>query len=56
MKLESEEQEKELLQAEKAAHNAAKGRIGKAKAKELTKRKAHTPPSFSEFCVPLIGV
>ena len=56
MKLESEQKLKEFLQAEKAAHNAAKGRIGKAKAKEPAKRKAHAPPSSSEFCVQLIGM
>ena len=33
MKLESEHQEKDLLQAERVAHNAAKGREGKGKAK-----------------------
>ena len=56
MKLESEQKLKEWLQTEKVAHNAAKGRIDKAKAKEPTKRKAHTPHSSSEFCLPLIGV
>ena len=56
MKLESERKLKEWLQTEQAAHYAAKGRIGKAKAKEPTKRKAHTPRSSSEFCLPLIGV
>ena len=55
MKLESEQKLKEWLQTEQAAHYAAKGRIGKAKANEPTKRKAHTPRS-SEFCLPLIGV
>ena len=56
MKLESEQKLKEWLQTEQAAQYAAKGRIGKAKAKEPTKRKAHTPRSSSEFCLPLIGV
>ena len=56
MKLESEQKLKEWLLREKAAHNAAKGRIDKAKAKEPTKRKAHTPHSSSEFCLPFIGV
>ena len=56
MKLESEQKLKEWLQTERAAHNAAKGRIDKAKAKEPTKRKAHTPRSSSEICLPLIGV
>ena len=50
MKLESEQKLKEWLQAEQAAYYAAKGRIGKAKAKEPTKRKAHMPHSSSEFC------
>ena len=56
MKLESEQKLIEWPQTEQAAHYAAKGRIGKAKAKEPTKRKAHTPRSSSEFCLPLIGV
>ena len=56
MKLGSEQNLKEWLQTEQAAHYAAKGRIGKAKAKGPTKRKEHTPHSSSEFCLPLIGV
>ena len=56
MKLESEEQEKELLQAEKVVRSAAGGGEGKAKAKEPTNRKVHTLLSSSGFCLPLIGV
>ena len=56
MKLESEEQEKELLQGEKVASSAARGKKGKAKAKEPTNQRAHTLHSSSEFCLPLIGV
>ena len=56
MELESEQKLKEWLQTEKAAHNATRGRIDKAKTKEPTKRKAHYPHSSSEFCLPLIGV
>ena len=55
MKLESEHDEKERLQVEKAARNAMKGKKGKAKAEVPTKRKAHTPRTPSEFCLPLIG-
>ena len=55
MKLESEHNEKGRLVVEKAACNA-KGKKGKAKAKEPTKRKAHTPGTSSEFCLSLIGV
>ena len=56
VKLESEQKLRGWLQTEQAAHYAAKGRIGKAKAKEPTKRKAHTPRSFFEFCLLLMGV
>ena len=56
MKLESEHNEKERLVVEKAACNAVKGKKGKAKAKEPTKRKAHTPGTSSEFCLSHIGV
>ena len=55
MKLESEYDEKERLQVEKVARNAMKGEKGKAKAEVPTKRKAHTPRTPSEFCLPLIG-
>ena len=47
MKLESEQQEKETGGV---ARGAAKGKKGKAKTKEPTKQKAHTPFSSSEFC------
>ena len=47
MKLESEQQEKETGGV---ARGAAKGKRGKAKTKEPTKQKAHTPFSSSEFC------
>ena len=53
MELESEQQEKELLQA---VRSAGRGKKGKAKAKEPTKRKVFTFLSSSEFCLPLIGV
>ena len=55
MKLESEHDEKEWLQVEKAARNAMKGKKGKAKAEVPTERKAHTPRTPSEFCLPFIG-
>ena len=55
MKLESEHDEKERVQVEKAARIAMKGEKGKAKAEVPTKRKAHTPRTPSEFCLPLIG-
>ena len=50
------ESEKERPAVEEVAHNAMKGKKSKAKAKEPTKRKAHTPGTSSEFCLPLIGV
>ena len=53
MKLESEQREKE---ARGVAWVTAKGKKSKAKAKEPTKPKAHTPLSSSEFCLLLIGV
>ena len=53
IKLESEQQEKELLQAVRSAEG---GGEGKAKAKKPTKRKVYTLLSPSEFCLPLIGV
>ena len=56
MKLEGEQLEKEAGSAGGVACGAAKGKKGKAKTKEPTKQKAHTPFSFSEFCLPLIGV
>ena len=56
LKLDSEQQETELLQAEKVALNAVKGKKGKAKAKEPVGRKTHTSHSSSGFCLPLIGV
>ena len=55
MKLESEHDEKERVQVEKAARIAMKGEKGKAKAEVPTKRKAHAPRNPSEFCLPLIG-
>ena len=51
MKLESEDNEKERLVVEKAACNAMKGKNGKAKVKEPTKQKAHTPGTSSESCL-----
>ena len=56
MKLESEHSEKERLEVEKVVRNAMKGKKGKAKAKEPTKPKAHTPRTSPEFCLSLIGV
>ena len=56
VKLESEHSEKERLEVEKVVRNAMKGEKSKAKAKEPTKPKAHTPGASSEFCLPLIGV
>ena len=53
MKLESEQQEKELLQA---VRTAGRGGKGKAKAKEPTKRKVYTLLGSSGFCLLLIGV
>ena len=50
------ESEKERLEVEKVARNAMKRIKSKAKAKELTKRKAHTPGTPPEFCLPPIGV
>ena len=51
MKPESEHNEKERLEVEKVARNAMKGKKGKAKAKEPTKQKAHTPDTSSESCL-----
>ena len=51
MKPESEHNEKERLEVEEVARNAMKGKKGKAKAKEPTKRKAHTPGTSSESCL-----
>ena len=56
MKLESKDNEKERLVVEKAVCNAMKGKNGKAKVKEPTKWKAHTPGTSPEFFLPLIGV
>ena len=56
MKLESEHSEKERLEVEKVVRNAKKGKKGKAKAKEPTKLKAHTPGTSPEFCLLLVGV
>ena len=56
MKLESEHSEKERLEVEKVVRNAMKGKKGKAKAKEPTKPKAHTPGTSPEFCLLLIGI
>ena len=53
MKLESEQQEKELLQM---ARSAGRGKKGKATAKEPTNRRVCTLLGSSEFCLPLIGV
>ena len=53
MKLESEQQEKELLQAVRIAGG---GKKGKAKAKEPTKRKVYTLLGSSECFLPLIWV
>ena len=53
MKLESEQQEKELLQAVRIAGGEKKG---KAKAKEPTKRKVYTLLGSSECFLPLIWV
>ena len=53
MKLESEQQEKELLQAVRTAGGEKKG---KAKAKEPTKRKVYTLLGSSECFLPLIWV
>ena len=53
MKLESEQQEKELLQAVRIAGGEKKGI---AKAKESTKRKVYTLLSSSECFLPLIWV
>ena len=52
MKLESKHHEKEWLVAEKAACSAMKGKKSKAKAKEPTKLKAHTPSASlnSAYC------
>ena len=44
------------LMAIAAAVVFMKGKNGKAKAKEPTKRKAHTPGTSPEFCLSLIGV
>ena len=55
MKLESGHSENEQLEVEKVVRNAMKGKKGKAKAKEPTKPKAHTPGTSTEFCLPLIG-
>ena len=56
MKLESEHNEKEWLVVERAACNAMKGKKSKAKAKEPTKLKAHTPGTSSEFRLSLMDV
>ena len=56
MKFESGHSEKERLEIEKVVRNAMKGKKGKAKAKEPTKPKAHTPGTSPEFCLPLVGV
>ena len=56
MKLESEHNEKEWLVVEKAVCNAIKGEKSKAKAKEPTKPKAHTPGTSSEFFLLLMSV
>ena len=56
MKPESEHNENERLKVEKVARNAMKGKKRKAKAKEPTKQKAHTPGTSSEFCLSLVGV
>ena len=56
MKLESKHYEKECLVVEKAMYNAMKGEKSKAKAKEPTKLKAHTPSASSEFCLSLMDV
>ena len=56
MKLESEYREEEWLVVEKAACNAMKGKKSKAKAKEPTKPKAHTPGTTFEFCFSLMDV
>ena len=56
MKLESEYHEEEWLVVEKAACNAMKGKKSKAKAKEPTKPKAHTPGTSFEFCFSLMDV
>ena len=56
MKLESKHHEKEWLVVKKAACSAMKGKKSKAKAKEPTKLKAHTPRTSSEFCLSLMDV
>ena len=56
MKLESEHNEKEWLVVEKTACNAMKGKKRKAKAKEPTEPKGHTPGTSSEFCLSLMDV
>ena len=53
MKLESEQQEKELLQAVRIAGGE---KNGKAEAKEPTKRKVYTLLGSSECFLPLIWV
>ena len=56
MKLESKHHEKEWLVVEGAACSAMKGKKSKAKAKEPTKPKAHTPGTSSVFCLSLMDV
>ena len=56
MKLESEQQEKELLQAVRRVRSTGWGKKGKAKAEEPTKRKVYTLLDSPKFCLPLIGV
>ena len=56
MKLESEQHEKELLQAVRSARSAGGREKSKEKAKEPTKRKVYTLLRSSEFFLTLIGV